>query len=514
MWNHRPRDSRLCFPAQNFKLSVSEREARDTRLLPTTSLDVMHFVSRVRTTRLHHGSSRRHEPGVTRQARHRHRVRRRTPRAPRAREQGTEHRSTRKNLAVFFHHPGVQSVTGTRRSLARDRADDALTFDYPFSRRVHRTSTSSSRSPRVATSPPPRSRTTLPTAPRRPALRPPRRGRRTRRPRSRPPPRAPPSAPSPRLPPRSRRAPAEATSTRLRRSRWPSPPPPPRRPRRLPPPRRRRWRRASVPPTTSSCACSHRLPPSDIPPRDLNPTRFDDSRASRALGSPPRDARRAIAPSDPVTDATLAHAPPPDRVITGTRLGSTGDITPTPSPPGRGRCSPRRRTRAPRSPPPFSRCAPPPRPIAARASRRKNPRCLFPLASVPPAEGVGAHFSETRSDTRSDPARGSHPPIARQTPRAPTPDRSPIDPARRPHASAPSRARPPPRPSVTPRKSTTRRASAGRARAHNNTPFDIFPRRHLARPLPATRSTDDPPRSPSSPPRLDHPAGAQGDPHG
>ena len=465
----------LVFPVQNFKLSVSEREARDTRLLPTTSLNVMHFVSRVRTTRLHHGSSRRHEPGVTRQARHRHRVRRRTPRAPRAREQGTEHRSTRKNLAVFFHHPGVQSATGTRRSFARDRVYDALTFDYPFSRRVHRTSTSSSRSPRVATSLPPRSRTTLPTAPRRPAFRPPRRGRRTRRPRSRPPPRAPPSAPSPRLPPRSRRAPAAATSTRLRRSRWPSPPPPPRRPRRLPPPRRRRWRRASVPPTTSSCACSHRLPPSDIPPRDSNPTRFDDFRASRALGSPPRDARRAIAPSDPVTDATLAHAPPPDRVITGTRLGSTGDITPTPSPPGRGRCSPRRRTRAPRSPPPFSRCAPPPRPIAARASRRKNPRCLFPLASGP-AHGrcwrpffrdplrheIGPRARVPPADRAADPPR-ANPRSVPDRPRAVSPRLRPV-----PRATAPASLR---HPAEIHHQTGVGRA---RARAPNNTHFDFF----------------------------------------
>ena len=112
-------------------------------------------------------------------------------------------------------------------------------------------------------------------------------------------------------------------------------------------------------------------------------------------------------------------------MITGTRLGSTGDITLTPSPPGLGRGSPRRRTRARRSPPPFSRCAPPLRPIAARASRRKNPRCLFPGSSVP-RKVFAPVFSETRCDARSDCARGSHPPFARQTParRAPIGSRS------------------------------------------------------------------------------------------
>lgn len=182
------------------------------------------------------------------------------------------HQSTKKPRG--FSIPAIGSSTRREPAslLARDRVDDALILDYPFPRRVHRTSTLSSRSPRVATSSPPRNRTTLPTAPRRPALRPSRRGRRTRCPRSRPRPRAPPSAPSQKLPPQLRRAPAAATSTRLRRSRWPSPPPPPRRPRRQPPPRRRRWRRASVPPTTSSCACSHRLPSSGISPRGSNPT--------------------------------------------------------------------------------------------------------------------------------------------------------------------------------------------------------------------------------------------------
>ena len=120
---------------------------------------------------------------------------------------------------------------------------------------------------------------------------------------------------------------------------------------------------------------------------------------------------------------------------------------------------------SPGAPRPFarSRRAPPAGRILVVCfqGRRSRGRCSRPFFRDPLRCEIG-------------PRAGVSPAVRAADPRAPSPDRFPIDPARRLRASAPSHARPPPRPSVTPRYSTTRRCRQGRA-PHNNAPRDFLP---------------------------------------